>query len=353
MLLPCFLRRYLASLGILLWGFSSQAQDFRTLFPGNADSLRSYAHHLIAQPAPTFPPATSAAPDSATLADLGLAQVYTAQACSFGLRDHCRLAAYRYPGPAATTILLLHGVASTATLYNQTAGLLRQATQATVYAVDLRGHGRSEGKPGDVAYLNQYADDVADLVASIRREKPGGKLILAGHSMGGGIALRYAQAHPQGVEGLLLLAPLLGQDFFASVPPAPATPAAPAADAFMQLHLPRIMGLKMLNSLGQHELDSLPVLFFNLPPTVPLRQYSYRANQSMAPEYLASALRAVRVPLLVVIGSRDEAFAAAAVRQAVVASGRGQAYVVAGATHNGIRHHPQTYRLVHQWAAQL
>lgn len=346
-------RRWLALLGLLLWGFTAPAQNFRTLFHGNADSLRTYAHRLIDQPAPTFVTAGPAAPDSATLADLGLAQVYAAQACSFGLRDHCRLAAYRYSGPGATTILLLHGVASTAYLYNQTAGLLRQATQATVYAVDLRGHGRSEGPPGDVAYLCQYADDVADLVAAIRRENPRGKIILAGHSMGGGIALQYVQAHPRGVAGLLLLAPLLGQDFFASARSAPATPVPPAAGAFMQLHLPRIIGLRMLNSLGQHELDGLPVLFFNLPVTVPLRHYSYRANQSMAPEHLAPALRAVRVPLLVVIGSQDEAFAAAAVRQAVVASGRGQAYVVAGATHNGIRHHPQTYQLVRQWAAQL
>lgn len=351
MLLPLFIRPYLALLGLLLWGLVSQAQDFRTLFHGNADSLRVYAHQLIDQPAPTVTSAVPAAPDSATRADLGLAQVYAAQACSFTLRDHCHLAAYRYCGPAATTILLLHGVASTAYLYNQTAGLLRQATQATVYAVDLRGHGRSEGSPGDVAYLGQYADDVANLVATIQRKKPGGKIILAGHSMGGGIALRYAQAHPRGVAGLLLLAPLLGQDFFGSAPPAPATSA--VANTFMQLHLPRIVGLRLLNSLGQPELDSLPVLFLNLPATVPLRQCSYRATQSMAPEHLASALRAVCVPLLVVVGSRDEAFTAAAVRQAVAASGRGQAEVVDGATHNGIRHHPQTYRLVHQWVTHL
>ena len=352
MLLAPLNRRCLALLGLLALGFSCQAQDFLTLFHGNADSLHSHAQQLINQPAPTFMPA---APDSATLADLGLRQVYAAQECSFTLRDHCRLAAYRYQGPSTTTILLLHSVASTAYLYNQTAGLLRQATRATVVAVDLRGHGRSEGPPGDVAYLNQYADDVADLVATIRQENPRGKIILAGHSMGGGIALQYAQAHPGGVDGLLLLAPLLGQDFFTSLPPTPATPAAlaaPAAEPFMKLHLPRIIGLKMLNSLGQHQLGSLPVLFFNLPATVPLRQYSYRASQSMAPEHLGPALRAVRVPLLVVIGSRNEAFPAAAVRQAVVASGRGVAYIVAGATHNGIRHHPQTYALIHPWAAK-
>ena len=121
----------------------------------------------------------------------------------------------------------------------------------------------------------------------------------------------------------------------------------------MKLHVPRIIGLKMLNSLNQHESDSLPVLFFNLPATMPLRQYTYRANQSMAPAHTAPALRALQVPLLVVVGSQDEAFPAAAVRQAVLASGRGEVSVVEGATHNGVRHHPRTYQFIRQWYAKL
>lgn len=65
----------------------------------------------------------------------------------------------------------------------------QEATQAEVFAIDLRGHGKSDGKDGDVDYINQYADDLADIVSAIRKQKPKGKIIIAGHSMGGGVAL--------------------------------------------------------------------------------------------------------------------------------------------------------------------
>jgi len=351
MLYPPFIRHRFALLVLLVVSLPGQAQDFLASFHGNADSLQATARRLITQPVPAFNLAVAHRPDPAALADLGLEQVYAAEARSFAMRDRRRLAAYRYAGAPTTTIVLLHGVASSAYLLNKTAGLLRQATRATVYAVDLRGHGGSEGKPGDVDSLDQYATDVADLVATLRRETPRAKIILAGHSMGGGIALQYAQAHPRGVEGLLLFAPLLGQDFFADLPPTP--PAATADEPFLKVHVPRIIGLKMLNSLNRHEADSLPVLFLNVPATAPLRHYTYRANQSMAPAHVAPALRALRVPLLVVVGSRDEAFPAAAVRRAVLASGRGKVVVVEGATHNGIRHDPRTYQLIRQWHATL
>ncbi len=77
-------------------------------------------------------------------------------------------------------------------MYNKTAGLLQEATQAEVYAIDLRGHGQSEGNSGDVDYINQYVNDLADIIRTICKEKPNGKISIAGHSMGGGVALRYA-----------------------------------------------------------------------------------------------------------------------------------------------------------------
>lgn len=68
-------------------------------------------------------------------------------------------------------------------MYNKTAGLLQEATQAEVYAIDLRGHGRSDRNSGDVDYINQYVDDLGDIIKEIRKEKPSGKIIIAGHSM--------------------------------------------------------------------------------------------------------------------------------------------------------------------------
>ena len=36
---------------------------------------------------------------------------------------------------------------------------------------------------------------MADIVSALHRESPTSRIILAGHSMGGGIAMRYAERH--------------------------------------------------------------------------------------------------------------------------------------------------------------
>ncbi len=91
--------------------------------------------------------------------------------------------------------------------------MLQQATQSEVYAIDLRGHGKSFDKSGDVEYINQYADDVADIIKAIRQKKPTGKIIIAGHSMGGGVALIYAMNnYKETVDDFLFLEPLIGHN---------------------------------------------------------------------------------------------------------------------------------------------
>ena len=52
------------------------------------------------------------------------------------------------------------------------------------------------------------------------------------------------------------------------------------SEPFLKVHIARIIGLKMLNSVGVHDYDSLPVLFFNLPDESPIKKYSYRSNES-------------------------------------------------------------------------
>ena len=59
------------------------------------------------------------------------------------------------------------------------------------YALDIRGHGVS-GTRGDIAYLGQLEDDLADFVAMVRKTSPAAPLTLIGHSAGGGFALRVA-----------------------------------------------------------------------------------------------------------------------------------------------------------------
>ncbi len=129
----------------------------------------------------------------------------------FTTRDGEILFARHFPAESDLTILLLHGVTGDSAALTLGAERLREASGAAVIALDLRGHGQSGGTAGDVAYIGQYKDDVADVIAAIRADQPNGRNILAGHSMGGGIALQFAQlTDAPAVDGYLLFAPHLG-----------------------------------------------------------------------------------------------------------------------------------------------
>ena len=324
-------------------------QDY---FKGNKDSLVIEASKLINMPDPSFKLSQPTKIDPEAIEEMGFEQVYKANDCYFTVRDKRKVFAYQFPIKSGNTIILIHGVASTAYLYNKTAGLLQEATQAEVFAIDLRGHGKSEGKAGDVDYINQYADDLADIIKTIRKQKPKGKIIIAGHSMGGGVALNYAiQKNKTKIDGYLLFAPLLGHNSPAiqQTPPTETSEVEP----FMKIHFSRIIGLKMFNEIGNHSNDSLPVLFFKLPENMPLRKYTYRANMSMTPEDYKQGLKSVNVPMLVLIGSKDEAFNAEATKKAVLENSKADIQIIEDITHNGISHNLQAYKLIKKWFSAL
>jgi len=69
-----------------------------------------------------------------------------------------------------------------------------------VYALDLRGHGKSKGKVAG-ATMGDYADDIAQVVAENRLENP----VVIGHSMGGLVALMYVAEH--GAKAIVAIDP--------------------------------------------------------------------------------------------------------------------------------------------------
>lgn len=321
--------------------------------PLNAETLDSVkitneAFKLINLPDPTFKPFQPIPMDSTQIADMGFEQVYKSEPTHYLMRDGKKLFAQKFPYSSNTTILLLHGVLSSSYTMNRMAGLLREATKSEVIALDFRGHGQSEGIAGDVDYIGQYTDDLIDVISTIKKNRPTGKIIIAGHSMGGGIALRYAMKKmAPSVDGYLLFAPLLGDN--APTLPKPSGTIDTTSEPFMKIHIERIIGLYLLNSIGMHKYDSLPVLFFNLPKEMPLNKYTYRSNRSMAPEDYVAGLNAVKVPLLVIVGSNDEAFVASEFKPAVQNNSKGKVIVIEDATHNGIRHNKKAMEGVKTW----
>lgn len=102
-------------------------------------------------------------------------------------------------GADATPFVLLHGVASSARTWDGVARHLAAAGHP-VYAVDFRGHGRSDGP--EAGY--DLATCAADLAAAVERlglSRP----ILVGHSLGAMVILEAVTRRPELGQGVALV----------------------------------------------------------------------------------------------------------------------------------------------------
>ena len=95
--------------------------------------------------------------------------------------------------PTDDPMVLVHGLAGTSATWKPLlAELERRATTREVIAVDLPGHGRSEGPHGDYSIAG-YANVVRDLVIGLGHRH----VTLVGHSLGGGVSLQFSYQYPE------------------------------------------------------------------------------------------------------------------------------------------------------------
>ena len=81
----------------------------------------------------------------------------------------------------------------------------------SVWVPDHRGHGQSGGKRGHVLNFVQYLTDLRLSVDLARKNLPERMpCFLLGHSMGGLIALYFAQRYPELIDGVIASSPCLG-----------------------------------------------------------------------------------------------------------------------------------------------
>lgn len=229
----------------------------------------------------------------------------------YSTRAGDRLPLRRYPSaaPTDTVLILLHGSGWHSLALAPLARTLSARGAAHVLTPDLRGHGFAPTRRGDVDYLGQLEDDVADLVGLVERERPGARIVLGGHSSGGGLVVRFAGGRHRGrVDGYVLMAPYLRHD-------APTTRRRAGGWAWPAPR--RIAGLAMLQAVGVRALGHLPVVRFAMPPEVmagPLGatatlSYSFRLNASYAPRpRYGRDLAAMRQPFALVAGGADASF---------------------------------------------
>lgn len=119
---------------------------------------------------------------------------------------------------------LVHGFGEHSGRYTHMARALN-AKGIAVVSIDLRGHGRSEGKRGVVKSYDDFRADIRALLQKTQMLYPNLPHILYGHSMGGGIVMDYGlgpdHAGRSDVIAIIASAPLLA---LAEPPPAIVTP---------------------------------------------------------------------------------------------------------------------------------
>ena len=94
------------------------------------------------------------------------------------------------------------GVNSHSGYYLWAAGEL-VASGIAVYAVDLHGHGESDGERFYSENIDDYVTDVDALVTLVKSREPGLPVFLFGHGVGGVISCIYALEHQEKLAGLI------------------------------------------------------------------------------------------------------------------------------------------------------
>jgi alpha-beta hydrolase superfamily lysophospholipase len=205
------------------------------------------------------------------------------------------------PG-AGRVVIAIHGSSATSASLHPLAKALR-AEGISVYVPDVRGHGKT-GRHGDIDYAGQLDDDLADLAGGVRSRHPDAPIVLLGFSSGGGFTLHAAAALAGVFDRTVLLSPMLGRQS-PTVPRSVYTWARP--------FVPRIIGLSVLDRLGVHAFEYLPVLAFAIPPGNPAGQtgtYSFRLTRAFATRDYAADLRRAPRPIAVIVGEKDQLFTA-------------------------------------------
>lgn len=251
---------------------------------------------LVAFGGPVAPPALASV--NAPFASIDLSDLPVTR--HVPARDGVALGYAHYPAaqPRAS-LLLIHGSSANLRSLHVLAQHL-QGAGYSVYSLDMRGHGET-GERGQIDYLGQLEDDIDDFLAGVN---PPGPHLLGGFSAGGGFALRYAtSARRAHFDGYLLLAPFVHHQ---------APNARPAAGGWVDVGVPRLVGLLGMNALGIERFNRLPVMSFALSDTAaaqltPFYAYHLALNFRGPDDYLA-ALPRLTQPTSVVAGEADEIF---------------------------------------------
>ena len=212
-----------------------------------------------------------------------------------GLRIFFR--AWRPEGAPRAVLVICHGVNSHGGQYVWAAERFAAAGFA-VYALDLRGRGRSEGERFYVETIDDYVADLAGVVAIARQRDPGLPVFLLGHSAGGVVSSTYVIDNQDQLAGFVC-------ESFAFQVPAPNF--ALAAIKGISHIAPRLPVLTLHNKDFSRDpkwveiLDNDPLIHKEAQPAITV------AALVRADERLHDSFERITLPVLIMHGTEDHA----------------------------------------------
>jgi acylglycerol lipase len=166
------------------------------------------------------------------------------------------------------------------------------------YVIDHAGHGRSDGRRGQIGRLSEVVRGVDRLVELASGRHPRTPVFLLGHSLGALVALEYVAGQPRHLSGLALSAVPLVPDAISPVQRVAARLMSAAAPNLKVVPLDSSEVSRDPDVVEYHRTNSLMV-------TGRLRART--AGEALASlNRMPARLGAVRVPVLVMTGTADK-----------------------------------------------
>lgn len=263
---------------------------------------------------------------------------------------------YLAAGDPDTVLILYHNATLDSRMLGPLAERIAAAGVAHVITPDLRGHGPTPVRRGDVDYVGQLGDDLTAIVAtanSLQRPRPLDEfdtVIVGGHGAGGGFATRIG-AEPIGnslADAYLFLAPHLGRLL---------TPTTrPAFGGWQRYNIQSALLAGALNGLGIGLYNDTEVVSYEMPDNArygaETLSYTFRLATGLVPDEHTD-LTTIEQPTLTLVGSDDEAVDPAAYRSLLADTDGSRLRILDGVSHLDLMAHPQTLTETVAWIRSL
>lgn len=200
-------------------------------------------------------------------------------------------------GKARGVVVIVHGFNSHSGQYLWVAEQF-VAHDLAVYALDLRGRGKSDGERFYVQKFGDYVDDLATFITMVKVQEPGLPLFLLGHSAGGVVSSVYTLEHQAELAGFIC-------ESFAHEVPAPDF--AIAVLKGLSHVAPHAHVLKLNNEDFSRDpqvvaaMNNDPLIAHEVQPTQTI------AEMARADERLKREFHLITLPVLILHGTLDKA----------------------------------------------